>query len=363
MQGNVKNYLGKQKIVKAPLHWQSSPDHPTTELAYITKKEKDLLLKKDLHKSLKGGVNRGPSGIISLNGWGDRGGGFADRSFAGQERPGRDVQVTTGSPHGDGPRTITQRTKTVSPKDTFAQSWSGPKRFFGLTGGYRNLKTPGVTPERGGAYQSRIGGLGRGLLSLLGGIPGRVASGLMTAKNWATRTPPTIEEEEDITSDYQINPTTGQYEYVGGSMEDTMKEFRQKHPLDLRTNVGGTNQDYQTALGEGWATNYTGADTNNDFIPQNFNMALPIGSAEGGRIGYADRGFVDEDINIEGPGFDVNENLMASDPDMFDALNDMSMNIFGKGVHELTSEEYEMLVEMATDQASAGQDQGLASLV
>ena len=54
---------------------------------------------------------------------------------------------------------------------------------------------------------------------------------------------------------------------------------------------------------------------------------------------------------------------MASDPDMFDALNDMSMNIFGKGVHELTSEEYEMLVEMATDQASAGQDQGLASLV
>ena len=113
VQGKVKNYLGNQKTVKAPLRWQSAPNHPTTELAYITKKEKDLLLKKDLHKSLKGGVNRGPSGIISLNGWGDRGGGFADRSFAGQERPGRDVQVTTGSPHGDGPRTITQRTKTV----------------------------------------------------------------------------------------------------------------------------------------------------------------------------------------------------------------------------------------------------------
>ena len=94
-----------------------------------------------------------------------------------------------------------------------------------------------------------------------------------------------IEEEEDITSDYRINPTTGQYEYVGGSMEDTMKEFRQKYPVDLRTNVGGTNQNYKTALGEGWATNYAGADTNNDFMPQNFNMALPIGSAEGGRIG------------------------------------------------------------------------------
>ena len=73
MQGKVKNYLGKQKMVKAPLYWRSGAKHPKTELAYITKKEKDLLIKKDLHKSLKGGVNRGPSGIISLNGWGDKG--------------------------------------------------------------------------------------------------------------------------------------------------------------------------------------------------------------------------------------------------------------------------------------------------
>ena len=70
VQGGVKNYLGKQKEVKAPLKWQSSPDHPTTELAYITQAEKDLLVKQDLHGSLKGGVNRGPSGIMSLNGWG-----------------------------------------------------------------------------------------------------------------------------------------------------------------------------------------------------------------------------------------------------------------------------------------------------
>jgi len=37
MQGGVKNYLGKQKEVKAPVKWQSSPDHPETELAYMTK--------------------------------------------------------------------------------------------------------------------------------------------------------------------------------------------------------------------------------------------------------------------------------------------------------------------------------------
>jgi hypothetical protein len=68
----VKNYLGKQKEVKAPIKWKSSPDHPETELAYITKAEKNLLIKSDLHGSLKGSVNRGPSGIMSLNGYGSK---------------------------------------------------------------------------------------------------------------------------------------------------------------------------------------------------------------------------------------------------------------------------------------------------
>ena len=69
VQGGAKNYLGKQKQVTAPLKWKSSPDSPETELAYITKAEKDLLVKKDLHGSLKGDVNRGPSGIMSLDGY------------------------------------------------------------------------------------------------------------------------------------------------------------------------------------------------------------------------------------------------------------------------------------------------------
>ena len=69
IQGGVKNYLGNQKTVgNVPLKWQSGPDAPDTELAYITKAEKNLLLKKDLHGSLNGKPNRGPGGIISLNG-------------------------------------------------------------------------------------------------------------------------------------------------------------------------------------------------------------------------------------------------------------------------------------------------------
>jgi len=82
MQGGVKNYLGKKKMVTVPKNWQSGPDHPKTELAYITKAEKDLLIKKDLHNSLNGRPNRGPAGVMSLNGWGDKG-DTSDRSYGG----------------------------------------------------------------------------------------------------------------------------------------------------------------------------------------------------------------------------------------------------------------------------------------
>ena len=77
MQGKFRNYLGKQKMVKAPVKWKSGLNKPETELAYITKAEKDLILKADIHGSLKKGPNIGPSGIMSLDSWGDRSGGQA----------------------------------------------------------------------------------------------------------------------------------------------------------------------------------------------------------------------------------------------------------------------------------------------
>ena len=77
VQGGVDNYLGKQPQVVAPRKWQSSPDAPPTELAYITKAEKDLILKKDIHGSLDKGPNMGPSGIMSLDSFGDVGGAGA----------------------------------------------------------------------------------------------------------------------------------------------------------------------------------------------------------------------------------------------------------------------------------------------
>ena len=107
VQGGIRNYLGKQKTVSdIPIKWKSGPNHPETELAYITKAEKKLLIKKDLHKSLKDGPNKGPGGIISLNndGIGDLGGpgnvgpggGFGDTGDLGSEKA-NDASLSAGN--------------------------------------------------------------------------------------------------------------------------------------------------------------------------------------------------------------------------------------------------------------------------
>ena len=93
VQGGVDNYLGDQPQVVAPRKWQSSPDAPPTELAYITKAEKDLILKKDIHGSLSKGPNMGPSGIMSLDSFGDIGGAGAS---------GGDTSASGGANEGAG---------------------------------------------------------------------------------------------------------------------------------------------------------------------------------------------------------------------------------------------------------------------
>jgi hypothetical protein len=77
-QAGVLNFLGRQKMVTVPIRWKSGEGdkHPETELAYITKPEKEKLIKLDMHGSMKDGKpNFGPAGLISLNSGGDGGAG------------------------------------------------------------------------------------------------------------------------------------------------------------------------------------------------------------------------------------------------------------------------------------------------
>jgi hypothetical protein len=80
----TKNYLNKKvKNVTAPREWQSGPDSPPTKLAYITQPEIDLLVKANIHGSMKGKPNKGPKGIMSLDG-ADREERISDKSFGKQ---------------------------------------------------------------------------------------------------------------------------------------------------------------------------------------------------------------------------------------------------------------------------------------
>ena len=86
------------------------------------------------------------------------------------------------------------------------------------------------------------------------------------------------------------------------------------------------------------------------------------GKAKGGRIGYRSGELVDEDINVEGPGFDVNENIeMAEEPSPFEMriqeLMDEGMS--WQEAYTIASEEF----SMAEGQDESFSEQGLASLV
>ena len=120
-QGGVLNYLGETQEVNAPRFWQSSPTSPPTELAYITEAEKGLLLNADLHGSLQGSPNKGPSNLLSFDGWGSE--------DPGQNVAGADVSAGMDS----------------SPSDS---GWGDPATSYSTGGGsqFRGTATPDLPP-------------------------------------------------------------------------------------------------------------------------------------------------------------------------------------------------------------------------
>ena len=271
MQGGMKNYLGKQKMVKAPLHWQSGPKHPSTELAYITKAEKNLILKTNPHGSLAKGANEGPSGIMSLNSQGDRG--------------------TYG----------------------------------------RDLKVAGDTSQ---GHKSRWGGLGRGLLSLLGGVPGKVFSALSTLPKhktlsswWGGLKSPT--EEEEFT----------------GTMPEGY-HYNQQGKLTYNAPRPGNLGDY------GFKSSVVGAPMNNTITPlakptvvdDTFDETTTF-SKDGGRIGYALAGPVgveQETDFIQGPqGTDEFQETVVEGQEQpsREQLEALAMEIFQLPLEELDDQQ------------------------
>ena len=191
VQGGVDNYLGKQPQVQAPRKWQSSPDKPATELAYITEAEKDLILKANIHGGLERGPNMGPSGIMSLDSFGDVGGAGASggdteasggamdgRGFSGQgpnqrdrdfDRQKANQRATLQMAERAQARNLGYNERANIANRTYGplQKYTGRSSLFGAANkyGYTNTRPDGSLQP---GYGGRIFG---GLMSLLTGIP------------------------------------------------------------------------------------------------------------------------------------------------------------------------------------------------
>jgi len=134
-QGGGPNYLGKQKTVTVPKKWLSSPDHVVAELAYITPREQKILLDANIYGSLKGKPNKGPGGIMSLQGDMGSVGSGSSNGNGGDGNTGREggaianqtqttsnttttAPSTTHNPHnesGSSPTSVATPTTTTTP--------------------------------------------------------------------------------------------------------------------------------------------------------------------------------------------------------------------------------------------------------
>ena len=193
IQGGVENY-SPSEMVTVPKFAKSAPNHPQTELAYITKPEIDLIIKKDFHGSLKDGPNKGPGGLMSLNAGfnepggfqsggnqsaaesGDKGafgGGAGNRARASAVRSaainaGAGQNVNAGFFGGKYNNTVTQAEIAAA-----KAARNNPNNMFGA-GAYDRTRGFGSTG---------LGGLVRGFnpLSMIAGLIGGPLAGLFTS--------------------------------------------------------------------------------------------------------------------------------------------------------------------------------------
>ena len=132
-QGGGPNYLGKEKTVTVPKKWLSSPDHVVAELAYITPREQKILLDANIYGSLKGKPNKGPNGIMSLQG--DLGGYDASPggpdSESGDGSGGRNDKARAAD-------IMTGKTNVSSPTGDTVGYGKGPSTFSNITGGIKD---------------------------------------------------------------------------------------------------------------------------------------------------------------------------------------------------------------------------------
>ena len=137
--------------------------------------------------------------------------------------------------------------------------------------------------------------------------------------------------------------------------------------------AAAAQQATKTASGVGPTTGQGGAIDRGDVrdIGGGFHEYKDSGTAagyegsfkKGGRIGYQGGEFVDEDINIQGPGFDVNENVEMAEANPFQMRIQelMSKGLSWEDAYDIAAQEFQD--EFAERPEESFSQEGIASLV
>ena len=154
IQGGGYNYLGEQEEVTVPRKWLSDPDHVVAELAYITPREKKVLIDLNMYGSLDGKPNNAPGGLPSLQGdMGSVGGGSSGggSSGGGGDGGGRE-SYGGGGQYGGG--------SAPSPGDTGGEGGYSPSdqstSQYGGTGGGDDAREQYLTTQYPTLTQAEI---------------------------------------------------------------------------------------------------------------------------------------------------------------------------------------------------------------
>ena len=213
-QGGMKNYLGEQPMVNAPQNWRAGPNTPPTELAYVTRPERNLILQANMHGSLGQGPNEGPSGIMSLDSQGDytpdlspsggghtpgEGGDFEAENIANQQAA-RQKAVLTGKIQKNPTTGEWEAGRNLGRGENVMGMGlgSGPKIGGGL-GLTRSGAGPNIGNWASGFAGSKIGGgLGSMLFGPWGAILGALFGRGVGKRAWQARQTDEKETAKDI---------------------------------------------------------------------------------------------------------------------------------------------------------------------
>ena len=159
-----ENYK-KGKKVTVPTSFQARSHSTPVKLAYITDAEAKLLKK---HKP--GVPHEGPMGIPNYNDYDPTGGGYGTAT-AGSQMSGFETGNPNESSRADA------RSLGMAPKDVADIRGGALRAGAGQTvnpGLFGSRNRPGVNVNRG----FNLGSIGRGIMSIFGGVPGMIGSAL-----------------------------------------------------------------------------------------------------------------------------------------------------------------------------------------